>query len=265
MHIFDRDIAFVSSGPLLLTGRISDNWSINETPNGGYLLALVAHAMMAQSQRQATPIITANFLRRCRAGEAQISVENISRSRQFDRMQARLFQGGEERIRAFGTLADATSRPESGRRYETLPPDVPPADRCLPVPAMPGYSLFDHLDVRLDPRCAGWMEGRLVDRSEHTGRVRFKDRRAFDTAAALLIADAFPPPVFASQGAAAWVPTLELSVNVRNGSASGWLVCRFRTRFINNGLLEEDGEIWDESGELVAVSRQVAQFQKTDA
>ena len=38
----------------------------------------------------------------------------------------------------------------------------------------------------------------------------------------------------------------------------GWLLVRFRTRVAAEGYLEEDGEIWDRSGRLLAQSRQLA-------
>jgi len=117
------------------------------------------------------------------------------------------------------------------------------------------------LDIRLDPTYTGWTEGKLSAQSEIKGWIKFRDQRAFDTQSLLLIADSFPPAVFSSQGMVAWVPTLEFSVNIRNIPTTTWLKCVFRTRFITCGLLEEDGEIWDENGQLVAISRQIAQYR----
>jgi len=92
MHQFDKDIFWGPEKPGLYSGDITDNWSINGVPNGGYLMAVTAHAMLQCSEMKATPIITANFLNRCEPGEATVSIERMSKSRQFDRFQASLYQ-----------------------------------------------------------------------------------------------------------------------------------------------------------------------------
>jgi hypothetical protein len=127
---------------------------------------------------------------------------------------------------------------------------------------MPNYSIFHHFDTRLDPVCAGWMQGEdLSAMSEIKGWIQFEEDRALDVFSIILTADAFPPAVLASHGMVAWVPTLEFSVNIRHIPQAKRLKCVFRTRFISCGLIEEDGELWDESGNIVAISRQFAQFR----
>jgi len=264
MYPFDEDIAVTQRGDGQYAGVISSKWSINEVPNGGYLMALMANAMLQAGRISATPIVTANFLRRCEPGEARISVERMAHSRQFERFETRLHQGGEEKIRAFGTFADEKNECilES---YQAFPPCIADLSQCVPIPEMPGFTIYRHLDIRLDPACTGWFEGRLSDQSEMKGWIRFRDRRDFDVPSILLAADAFPPAVLSSQGMVAWVPTLEYSVSFRNAPATDWLKCVFRTRYITCGLLEEDGEIWDGEDNLVAISRQTAQYKAQPA
>jgi hypothetical protein len=220
----------------------------------------VVNAMMKAGGKRATPILTANYISRCVPGEARVQVEEISRSKQFDRFEGRLFQGDKEKIRVLGTFAEEKNECFIDR-YEESTPEIPPLEECFAIPALPRYTMMDSLDIRLDPACAGWMQGRLAEKSEHRGWVRFRDDRHYDMLSLLLIADCFPPPIFATQGLVAWVPTIEITVSVRNIPVSGWLRCVLRTRYVTCGLLEEDGEVWDGEGRLVAISRQIAQFR----
>ena len=74
----------------------------------------------------------------------------------------------------------------------------------------------------------------------------------------LLATDAFPPTIFNADLPVAWTPTVELTAHIRANPAPGWLRCRFSTRFVSSGFLEEDGEVWDSTGRLVGQSRQLA-------
>jgi acyl-CoA thioesterase len=260
MHQFDKDIELEAVKPLTYTGRVSGNWSVNGVPDGGYLTAMLANAMMQNSHKNATPLLTANFLKRCEPGTAEIQIEKMAESRQFERFQARLLQGGEERIRAFGTFA-VENQGQGVESCEVQAVEIEDPGKCVKVPAMPGYTIFRNMDLRLESACAGWMSGQLAERSETRGWIKFRHDRPFDPLSILLIADSFPPAVLSRHGMVAWVPTIEYSVNFRHLPTSRWLKCVFRTRFITSGLLEEDGVIWDQNDTLVAISRQIAQYR----
>jgi hypothetical protein len=260
MHIFDRDTSLRETAPSFYTGAISENWLINRNPNGGYLMVILARAMMDKSVKKTTPIITANYISRCRPGGIEIRVEEISVSRQFSRYEARLFQDGAEKIRAFGTFADENSDCTISRN-ESSAPQLAERNACIGMPPIPGYTVFDNLDLLLDPPCAGWLQGNLVETSENRGWFRFREARQHDIFSVLQIIDSMPPAAFASQGVTAWVPTIELSVSIRVIPDTEWLRCSLRTRHITCGLLEADCEVWDETGTLAAISRQIAQFR----
>ncbi|ABW66106.1 thioesterase family protein [Desulfosudis oleivorans] len=262
MYSFDRDIALEQQARQLFSATVTPNWSVNRNPDGGYLMALMANGVLQHAEKQWITIFTANFVSRCVPGPVSLAVDLLGTSSRFERWQASLEQEGDTKVFALCTLTDnAVEDPET--RYEADPPVLASRQDCLEFPAVPGYTIFEQMDVRLDPACTGWLtSGALTDRSEQKGWIRFKDDRPFDMLSLLLAADAFPPPVLASHGMTAWVPTLEMSVNIRQKPSSPWLRCVFRSRFIHNGIVEEDGQVWDENDRLVAVSRQVSQFRK---
>lgn len=259
MHVFDNDISLIETEAGKLKGAISENWLVNGTPNGGYLIALLGNAMLLHSDKRSTPIVTANYISRCKPGECEITVECFAQSAQFNRYEARLFQEGKEKIRAWGTFANEKIECDI-EKYETPVPEVADLQECVAIPEIPAFTLSYHVDIRLDPYSAGWMQGKLRDESIQKGWISFKKERVYDVPALLLMSDVIPPAVFVSLGLVAWVPTIELTINIRNMPQSKWLRFYTHTRFITCGLLETDGEIWDEN-RLVLISRQIAQVR----
>ncbi len=263
MHVFDRDTALEQENDTVFSLALSDKWAINNSANGGYIMALLARAMDCRPLENDCPdraaILTANYIDRCYHGPSQIRVETMGESGNFIRKQARLIQEGRECIRAMGTFVKPGLN-RFARDYERGPEPVALWEDCIVMPAMPGYSLFDQVDLRLDPVSAGWMQGQLADRAVMKGWIEFTQDRPLDLPALALFADCFPPCVFAARGMVAWVPTIEYSVNIRQLPESNRVRGIFTTKFISNGLVEEDGELWDVSGNLVAVSRQIAKY-----
>ncbi len=119
-------------------------------------------------------------------------------------------------------------------------------------------ALMDKVDLRLHPDDAQFFVGTPSGDPLIRGWIRLANDEAFDVYSLLLATDAFPPTVFNAKLPVAWTPTVELTAHVRGIPKPGWLRCRFSTRFISGGMLEEDGELWDDTGRLVAQSRQLA-------
>jgi hypothetical protein len=114
------------------------------------------------------------------------------------------------------------------------------------------------MDLRLDPEDAGFLRGEPSGLMRTRGWFRLLHEEPVDTLGLLLAVDAFPPTAFNARLPVAWTPTVELTVHLRARPAPGWLRASFSTRFVSAGFLEEDGEVWDSTGRLVAQSRQLA-------
>jgi acyl-CoA thioesterase len=278
-YAFDEDTAL---GPLAEPGRftagISHRWDTVGPPNGGFLLALVAKAM-ARTVPFPDPItLTGHFLRPARHSPVDISVEQVRAGGAHATAMGRLHQDGIEILRTLATFADLgktvqggsrrrdrgdTPRPPGGPTHSDAgPPALPPPEDCVPIAEL-GARQWDDLPGRLPVlyRSIDIRVGR-PERPENEvarveGWVRFTDGREPDVAALPLLADVFPPAVF-DVSDASWVPTVELTVHVRGRPAPGWIAASFRTKFLSDGYFEEDGELWDSTGRLVALSRQLA-------
>ncbi|MCK5784876.1 MAG: thioesterase family protein, partial [Desulfobacterales bacterium] len=76
-HFFDQDIALTKDQTNSFQTKVSNNWSINGNPNGGYLLAILANAMQQKSSKKDAIICTASYLSKTLPGPASLVLENI--------------------------------------------------------------------------------------------------------------------------------------------------------------------------------------------
>ena len=72
-----------------------------------------------------------------------------------------------------------------------------------------------------------------------------------------LALDGLPPVVF-GLGATGWAPTVELTWHMRAVPCPGPLAVAAPARHVGGGWFDEEAEVWDASGRLVAQSRQIA-------
>jgi acyl-CoA thioesterase len=258
---FDRDTRLRPAGEGVWSAGASPRWNTGPTPNGGYLLAIAVTALAEALPHPDPLVVTGHFLTPTASGEVQISVEPLRIGRSQSTALTRMSQRGELRLLVSGTFTALDSHrgltAVTGSR-----PDFPPPEACEgPPPDSPHMTeCARRFDVRLAPGSIGALKSKPSGIAEMGGWVRFADGRPPDLRSLALMTDSLPPSVF-NLGVAGWVPTLELTVHFRAKPAPGWLLVWFRTRFLINAYLEEDGEIWDSNGNLVAQSRQLARLR----
>jgi acyl-CoA thioesterase len=259
-HAFDLATA-VHGGPGSWTATVDPGWTIADRPNGGYLLALSTRAALGAVDHPHPLAVSAQFLAPPAVGRAELEVVPLRAGRSLSSARVTLAQAGRPLLVALvgaGEL-DAGGAPEWQRA--SGPPALPPVEECVrgrsELPGGVRVNILDHLDVRLDPATAGSFAGRPSGRLEMRGWVRFHDGRRPDPLALLQAVDALPPTSF-ELGIPAWAPTVELTVYLRGLPAPGWLACVVRGQLWRDGWFDEDAEVWDASGRLVAQGRQLA-------
>ena len=240
--------------------EISPGWDIMGHANGGYLLAMLARAGAVVAGKPHPVTVTGNFLAPGKPGGVAITAELVRSGRRFSTVAATMATSDRRLLAMLGTFTDLDAGFEDDAVVHHIsgPPELPPPDRCVALEPTDTFPppFTGKVDIRLHPDDVPYVgeTGRMVIR----GWFRLPDEEAVDPYGLIVAADAFPPAIFNGDLPVAWTPTLELTVHVRARPGNGWLAANVATRFVSDGFLEEDTEIWDESGRLVAQSRQLA-------
>ncbi|GAA0315341.1 thioesterase family protein [Actinoallomurus spadix] len=233
--------------------ELDGDFGIEQAINGGYSLAVMTRALLEDSPHPHPIATSASFLRVAKAGPAEVRVEPLKAGRTAAVARVTLVQNDQALVEALittGTL-DGDAAPVYSIEQEKLPP----IEECLEFAPNNGFAR--QVDVRYDPATMGWLDGRPAGVPEMRGYLRLREPYEPDGILLALAVDALPPVVL-NAGASGWAPTVELTWHMRAVPAPGRLAVHGRARLVSDGWFDEEIEVWDSAGRLVAQSRQIA-------
>lgn len=271
MATFD-DATTVHGGDGRYTADIDPMWTIGGNPHGGYLLAMLARAAIAEAaapgDAPAHPhplAVSAAFLTVATPGPATVAVEVLRRGKLATHARAQLRQGDKPHVEAIFTLG-RLELDAAADWVDTPPAQVAPFEECHRSAIEPYGSgiriaMLGMVDQRLDLGSLGSRDPNADDpfdggSGEVRGWLRFEDDTPFDPISLLYAADSFPSATF-TLGDVGWVPTVTLSTYVRAIPAPGPLRLRQRVRILATSLADQVCDVWDSTGQIVAQAVQL--------
>jgi acyl-CoA thioesterase len=231
---------------------------VQSGPNGGYVAALLMRALIATVGDAARPprSLTVHYLQPAVAGPATVEVDVLRAGRSLSFVAARLLQ--DDRLVATASSAFGSGRSDLAFQDGRPPSDLPSADELAPPETPPVLTppIADRLDYR-PTRPAELFGG---GDAEFWCWLRLRDNAPVDASVLALYVDAMIPTLFIRATTPVLVPTIDLTVHFRSAPRAGydgWCLGHVRTRTVAEGFAEEDCDIYDDSGVLLAQSRQL--------
>jgi acyl-CoA thioesterase len=259
---FERAVAVRPRGDGDYGAVIDPAWCGPRAPNGGVLAALMLRAAQARLGPDAPPprTIAAHYLAAPAAGPVRLSVEVLRRGRRVSACEVRLREPDAETVFCQATIVCSAAR-EQPVTLRRAAPSVPPPGA---VPALDGAAaaglprMFEQLELR---PAVGGIPFTGARQARSGGWIALRDDPGpLDPARLCALCDLWWPAVFAHLRALNAVPTLQLTVYLRepHPELCGPVLARFETLTVHEGHLEERGELWSPDGRLLAESVQLA-------
>ncbi|WP_158296615.1 acyl-CoA thioesterase [Nocardioides albidus] len=258
-HLLDDAVASTPLGDGVHRVQVTADWhTANGTPNGGYILALLQHATLRESAHPDPLTIAVTYFRPAVPGPADIRVREVRKGRRVSTYDAVLVQDGKEIAHAVVSTHDW----DAAGSVEHTPhaaPAVPRPEDCADVSALIPAGMMPILERYRyrAPTVPGWFRGEPSGSTESICWIRTSDERPVDALLAGALVDAFPPAT-AEIGQLASA-TIQLTVHYRRRpTGTVWTLGHVVARHVIAGYHDEDVELWDEDGRLIAQSRQLA-------
>ena len=250
------------------------NYFVGSTPHGGYLMA-VMHKALANVLPHSTAITSSvQYLDRIDAKPFQLEVEVFKTGRGSSSGIVKLKQDDRICTTFTGTCSDF----EFMKGYDDLQNPLPniflDKDRSEYVKMnydkiSKGFTpaFIQQLECSIHPDHAWWNRKADEDNTDNEARcsafLEMKGGRP-DQFCLSFYSDILPPVVCNKYGPLGWIPTITLTTHIRQLPSTNELYADFKATDINKGYFEQDCNIWDLNGNLVASSRQLTRILKSE-
>ena len=245
---------------------------VGNTPHGGYLLALMNKALTRVLPHPSSINANVYYLDRTEPTEAELHVEVIRTSKGSSMGQVKLIQN--KKITClYSSLCSDFKYMKGYSGLQTPLPEIMDSANEKDFKVMsydvlkPGStpSFIQQLELSVHPDHAWW--DRVISKNEAEARCSAYLELIGGPADEFVLSylsDILPPVVQNKYGSLGWVPTLTLTTNIRQLPTTNKLFIDGVAKDISNGYFEQDCNIWDLNGNLVATSRQLAKILKSE-
>ncbi len=240
------------------TTHFSENWSQGRSAYGGLAAAFAVTAMRKQlAQAQTIRSLMVSFIAPVAAGEVTVEASLLRQGKNVSQCSANVISQGQIALQAMAAFGNSREAFEPPRQAIKELPDrnsgIAFSDNSKPKPHFLQY--FDGC----------WIGGGIPFSGNYKPFlnlwVRHKqDVSRFPIEKLLAIAD-IPPPVLLSHFDKTPVPASSLSWSLEFIEApelirSEWFYMEFEVDAAADGYTQQSGKIYDESGRLIALTRQ---------
>lgn len=266
MHPFDAAVALAPRGPDLFEGRSDPAWANMIGPYGGITAAQVLTAVLRHPALVGEPVaLTVNYAAAVADGPFELHARPARTNRSTQHWMVEMRQG--DGIVATATAMTALRRDTWGGHEAAAP--VVPRPNDVPRTLRRGVEWLQRYDMRfLEGAIPSRWDGQEAPASRTRLWVRDEPPRPLDFAALAAIADVFFPRIWLRRAKLVPIGTVTMSVYFHAGSdalraaGSGYLLAQAQGQGLARGYFDHAGQLWNESGELLATTHQVVYFKE---
>ena len=250
------------------------NYFVGNTPHGGYLMAIMHKALTNVLPHSTAISSSVQYLDRIEAKPFILEVDTFKTSRGSSSGIVKLKQEDKICTTFTGTCSDFEFMKGYDDLQKPLPKIFKDKDKSDYVKMnydkiSKGFTpaFIQQLECLIHPDHAWWNreEGSVnTDNEARCSAFLEMEGGIPDQFCLSFYSDILPPVVSNKYGALGWIPTITLTTHIRQLPSTSEVYVDFKASDINKGYFEQDCNIWDLDGNLVASSRQLTRILKSE-